>query len=56
MCDILDEENEQEAELALVKGSMPADKDEILIAESVYQYLGRFADVKVGQTMELTVE
>ena len=56
MCDILEEENEREAELALVKGSMPADKDEILIAESVYQYLGRFADVKVGQTMELTVE
>ena len=56
MCDILDGENEQEAELALVKGSMPADKDEILIAESVYQYLGRSADIEIGQTLKLTVE
>ena len=56
MCDILDEGNEQEAELALVKGSMPADKDEILIAESVYKYFGRSADIKIGQTLELTVE
>ena len=56
MCDILDEENEQEAELALVKGRMPADQDEILIAESVYQYLGRSADIRIGQTLKLTVE
>ncbi len=56
MCDILDEGNEQEAELALVKGSMPADQDEILIAESVYKYLGRSADIRIGQALELTVE
>ena len=56
MCDILEEGNEQEAELALVKGSMPADKDEILIAESVYKYLGRSTDIKIGQTLKLTVE
>ena len=56
MCDILDGENEQEAEQALVKGSMPADKDEILIAESVYKYLERSADIEIGQTLKLTVE
>ena len=56
MCDILEEENEREAELALVKGSMPADKDEILIAESVYKYLERSADIEIGQTLKLTVE
>ena len=35
---------------------MPIDKDEILIAESVYKYLGRSTDIKIGQTLKLTVE
>ncbi|MFG6356965.1 MAG: hypothetical protein K1W26_09120 [Acetatifactor sp.] len=48
-CDILDEENYQEAECAVVKGRMPAAEDEVLIAEIVYEYLGRFADLEIGQ-------
>lgn len=56
MCDILDEANMQEAELALVKGRMPADQDEILIADIVYEYLGRSAEIEIGQTMNLTLE
>lgn len=55
-CDLLSGENVREVEPALVRGSMPADKDEILIAETVYEYLGRSADTEIGQRLELTVE
>lgn len=46
----------RETGLALVKGSMPADKDEIVIAENVYQYLGRFTEIEIGQKLELMAE
>lgn len=54
--DILNESNYQEAELALVKGNMPKNKNEILIAKIVYEYLGQTADIEIGSTLELTIE
>ena len=54
--DILSEENYKEAQLALVKGDMPTNKNEILIAEIVYKYLGQTADIEIGSTLELTIE
>ena len=54
--DILNDENYQEAELALIKGNMPTNKSEILIAEIVYEYLGQTADIEIGSTLELTIE
>lgn len=35
---------------------MPTAEDEVLIAEIVYEYLGRLADLEIGQTLKLTVE
>jgi len=55
-CDILDEENYQEAECAVVQGRMPTAEEEVLIAEIVYEYLGRFANLEIGQPLKLTVE
>lgn len=47
-CDILDVESYQEAECAVVQGRMPTTEDEVLIAEIVYEYLGRFANLEIG--------
>lgn len=56
VCDILDEENYQEAECTVVQGRMPRAEDEVLIAEIVYEYMGRFVDLEIGQPLKLTVE
>lgn len=53
--DILNGENGQEAERALVGGGMPKGKNEILIAGIVYQYLGQTAEIEIGSALELTI-
>lgn len=54
--DILSEENYQEAEQALVKGDMPKDKNEILISQLIYDYIGKNADIEIGSTLDFTAE
>ena len=53
LSDILSEENYQEAEQALVKGDMPKDKNEILISQLIYDYIGKNADIEIGSTLDL---